>query len=702
MGIQKQLRKAVKAASGLFSISSPTAITMMPGGGGISIASAYDKSAVAYSCIKRVSQDISGSPLIFLRDPYDTTSIVPDTNPTVKLFKSPAPYLTTEQFLQYITTWLQLRGEYFVIYDDPQNPTVMIPVADPLSFRTLSGPEGLAGFELTSRGRPRVFTPDELTHHRYINPANPYRGLSPLSAAAYALNIDVSGDQLGADIMDRGGETGLVYEIEDELMPEQHDELESKLKSRRDSKGRIPKDMLLTGGLTITDPKFTAFDYAVFDRMPPAMQKITMVYGLSPSLIGHDDEPNYATFEGRLKIYWQQTVLPIITGMEKAFDPIFASGSDPVYVRWDRTQIKGLQADQRAQADTAGVLKRAGLPWAVINSHLKMGLPVEEIPGAEEVMVPSTNAPLSQLIADWEYKPPAAPAAKESGSSQRPRSKSLTNSEIRKRSTDPLAIRQRDRQLGSLERAVGRSWRSLNYEYRKRILKEWDKAVKENPSVDVAYQAFTTAIEPILVDEMGDQAVDDIQPRQIQSGEIGESSIETLATREAQFDTMNTKAGRLSPKTLLQIKGRENFIVELTDDGLFQPIVDSVYKTINELGELGEVKTEIQKSLDAQKAIKHDFNNSANRATTIARTEVGTAYNIGRFNEMGEQGFEKHEWIANAGDDDTRETHEMENGTVVKVNDRFPTTGLLYPQEPGGEPGEVINCRCLTLPVVEE
>ena len=71
---------------------------------------------------------------------------------------------------------------------------------------------------------------------------------------------------------------------------------------------------------------------------------------------------------------------------------------------------------------------------------------------------------------------------------------------------------------------------------------------------------------------------------------------------------------------------------------------------------------------------------------------------------MGAQGFEKHEWMT-AIDEMTRDgnnsdfDHKSCDGQVVAIGKRF-SSGLKYPQEDGGAAGNVINCRCETIPAI--
>lgn len=89
------------------------------------------------------------------------------------------------------------------------------------------------------------------------------------------------------------------------------------------------------------------------------------------------------------------------------------------------------------------------------------------------------------------------------------------------------------------------------------------------------------------------------------------------------------------------------------------------------------------------------------RAEAIARTETIRASNAGTTNLMQEWGIEEHEWLATQ-DDRVRDDHAEAGGQVVKVGEPFDVggEGLLYPGDPAGSPGNTINCRCTTIPVI--
>lgn len=96
-------------------------------------------------------------------------------------------------------------------------------------------------------------------------------------------------------------------------------------------------------------------------------------------------------------------------------------------------------------------------------------------------------------------------------------------------------------------------------------------------------------------------------------------------------------------------------------------------------------------------------NMSKSRAQTIARTETMSSVNYGEFEVYKGEGVTKKEWLATQ-DDRTRDAHIEANGQVVGIDEPFIVDGeeLMYPGAPTGSAGNVIQCRCTVLPVLEE
>ncbi len=105
-----------------------------------------------------------------------------------------------------------------------------------------------------------------------------------------------------------------------------------------------------------------------------------------------------------------------------------------------------------------------------------------------------------------------------------------------------------------------------------------------------------------------------------------------------------------------------------------------------------------------------------NRSDVIARTETNRMFSIAR-QAKDEQVVEqvpnmKKQWLT-AGDSRVRPSgpyarllfnHRRANGQIKKVDEPFNVSGerLMFPRDPIGSPENVVNCRCQSVPYMEE
>lgn len=288
-----------------------------------SVASAYETSWIAYACIRRLAQDAAGVPLLFLVDKDDPEREVPDTHPTRRLFEHPGSYFSTAELVQWIVTYLNMRGEFFLPFDDPFRPTQLVPHTDPRHWRDVVDGLELAGWEYRHNGVEFHLLPDETIHHGLVSPGRPFRGQAPLQAAAKAFGIETGADTLTENIVARGGEKSMLFSSELDVTRQQRDQAIAMLRARRSGDARVGQDTLLPNGVKPLDPKFIDDDMKVLDAAAAQPDKISAVYGVPRSLLGFEDVDKFATFEGRKRMYYTDTLVPMLAGIAAAFDRMF-------------------------------------------------------------------------------------------------------------------------------------------------------------------------------------------------------------------------------------------------------------------------------------------------------------------------------------------------------------------------------------------
>jgi SPP1 gp7 family putative phage head morphogenesis protein len=133
---------------------------------------------------------------------------------------------------------------------------------------------------------------------------------------------------------------------------------------------------------------------------------------------------------------------------------------------------------------------------------------------------------------------------------------------------------------------------------------------------------------------------------------------------------------------------RANFLSEVSNE-TFSRVRDSLAGSIERGESVADAAARIEELYETF---------SSSRSFIIAQTEMGFAFNTADFETMNQSGITEHEW-SSAGDDKVRDSHRID-GEKAKIGETF-SNGLRYANDPAGEAGEVVNCRCTTLPVVE-
>lgn len=90
------------------------------------------------------------------------------------------------------------------------------------------------------------------------------------------------------------------------------------------------------------------------------------------------------------------------------------------------------------------------------------------------------------------------------------------------------------------------------------------------------------------------------------------------------------------------------------------------------------------------------------RALVIANTETGIAYGVINHEASVRNGVDGHEW--RTGGSNPRAAHIAASGQVRPITQPFIVGGerLMHPSDPAGSAGNIINCHCLELPVLDD
>ena len=170
-----------------------------------------------------------------------------------------------------------------------------------------------------------------------------------------------------------------------------------------------------------------------------------------------------------------------------------------------------------------------------------------------------------------------------------------------------------------------------------------------------------------------------------------ELKLDTMPTTP-EFDSLVTLwISRYGATKVTQIAGTtEAQAIKIINQALSQAVTDG-------LGER-QAAALLKSSMRDQSAILSEF-----RSRMIARTETHAAANAANEPATRAVGLKlRREWVASA-DERTRPEHAAADGQIVSEGQGFNVGGelLLYPGDPTGSAGNVINCRCSSVAVID-
>lgn len=586
---------------------------------------------------------------------YDETGVKIGVNEFIQ--KITGQYcLYGEIFIQKMVTDMgQLRGTRLPDSIKVLSPQYMTPLVVDNSIDSWT-------YGMTSKGQQSLNIPsNQLIIIKDFNPYLPYRGLSPIKVILDQLKIENSSSKYQISLFENDAMPGLVLEYDKTLNPDQRNQIRQAWEARHKGSKNVRKMAILEGGMKANMLAMSPQDMQ-FDSITNAIeQQIIGTWRVPKAMFGHTDGLNYATFLGQLRVFWEMTIIPIVSKIESSLNSSLISGYNPrLNIHFDLGSVPALRDNINELVASAQTLGNLGFTGNEINKRLNLGF--EDKPWRDVSWIPFSLVPAgSGSIADQtptdttgksKKKGIVASNGLEYGEKQYAFSKNFNHLH------DKIHVRFRS------------GLRKYFNGQRKRFLDAFDNTTLKYIGKAVHIDIKLSNEAEIYKKEMKlyyDEAIKD-------GAKTGEQA--TGLPPSARLDIQLNKA----------TERRMNFVAE----DIQRTTVDHVNSLVNQGIDNGDSVDDIKNS------IKGYFNEIDNRSEVIARTEVTAQLNGGLMLQYDDVGIEQKEWVANI-DAYTRESHEEMNGEVVPLNEPF-SNGLMYPGD-DGEPEDTINCRCSVYPV---
>lgn len=649
-------------------------------------------------------------------------------HPISLLLERPNPMCDGGQLLALTFIWLSIRGEVFwVLTDDDgnevapgQTPTRIWPVGPDAFEPVLS--KGRSGELVGWKYSPPSWMPNAtggsgqkveidlaaVIQFKFPNPGDPIRGLSRIAAAAHGIRLDmmIAGHQ--SKLMANNGIPRVALLNEERIDPK--DEAEFLAQWRRTYGGEFGDSVaMLSGGFDIKNIALSPVDMALLDLAKWDRETILAVMGAPPSKLGVTEFTNYATALSQDLTFWANTIIPMIRIIERALDgSLMLAETDDSFIMFDLTGVDALRAGLIDKLSAVEKLTSDKIHMPPGDAFAMVGLEAPDYIGRDTALINGVVAGTVEdlfeaqpLLADPVEPKPTQPDNEDPSSETMPKSKTVL-----------AAARSILVYTGPRAKArAGKRWKDfLRLE------------IAEEKAMTAAYRKWVAAERKATLERF--DAVAGKQLRRLLAAHVKDGKIDLTAVLPDPDDSGNKLKAKTRPVRTSAMQETYEFTLDdigiptfEIDDPKLQKFfdlrerkfVDKTPKTI--IGNLrsslteGFQKSETVAQLRSRVAQVYDVAASSSKAATVARTETANFMNGVRDEMFALQGFEEEDWVT-AGDENVRDSHVIYGsaGAQKRGFNYLTLSGggsgqLRYPGDLEAPAAEVVNCRCLKVPV---
>ncbi len=315
----------------------------------------FAQNAIVYRSVRMISEAAATIPLMLFEGHREH-----DAHPFLELLKEPCPGLTGTDILESFYGHLLVAGNAYVEAVGVDGDIRELHVLRPDRMKVIPGQDGWPeGYEYTVSGRSVRFTGEVATgvrpvmHMRLFHPTNDHYGMSPIEAAATAIDIHNEAASWNKALLDNAAwpSGALVYAARDaHLTGEQYDRLKTELEAGFAGARNAGRPLLLEGGLDWKPLCLSPKEMDFIEAKHAAAREIALALGVPPMLLGIPGDNTYSNYQEANRSFLRQTVLPLVNRSVKAFSRWLspAYGTSPLELRPDIDAIEALSGEREA------------------------------------------------------------------------------------------------------------------------------------------------------------------------------------------------------------------------------------------------------------------------------------------------------------------------------------------------------------------
>ncbi|HEV2605251.1 MAG TPA: phage portal protein [Microvirga sp.] len=307
----------------------------------------FQKNPVVHRCVRLIAEATAALPLALSQRGSNAAD-----HPLLALLARPNPRQGGAAFLESVYGYLLVSGNAYLEAVSVEGVARELHALRPDRMRVVPGPDGwpaaydyAVGSE-TVRFALRADERPPILHLTLFHPGDDHYGLSPMEAAAIALDIHNAAGAWNKALLDNAARpSGALVVAGSTLTEAQFDRLKEELEQNYGGSGNAGRPMLLEGGLDWKPLSLSPRDMDFVEAKSAAAREIALAFGVPPLLLGLPGDNTHANYAEANRAFYRQTVIPLVRRTAQALAQWLAEGDD-LALEPDLDAIEAL-ADER-------------------------------------------------------------------------------------------------------------------------------------------------------------------------------------------------------------------------------------------------------------------------------------------------------------------------------------------------------------------
>jgi HK97 family phage portal protein len=349
----------------------------------------------AYACIRKIATEVADINLFLYKKDIDGENEEVETHDAIDTLHKANDIMTFYDLIEHYETMMQLTGECFWWLVKGTNGKIVkiYPFFKPYLMDVVAGDNDnlVKGYVYNNQGTGEKipFAADEMIMFKFVNPSNPYRGVSPIKACDYALAVDDKAIKYNYQFFKNSALPDGVLKTPNTLQDKQFERLREQWENKHKGADNAHKIAILENGLEFQQVGFSQNDLQFTQYRTFTRDEILAIFNVPKSVLGITTDVNRSNAEATIAMFKSQVIQPLMKKLVNSLNEFYLP-------HFDKTDELFFDFDNPAPANQEMELAyyNSGLnpanPWLTVNEVRKME-GFDKIEGGDELKKPSVS-----------------------------------------------------------------------------------------------------------------------------------------------------------------------------------------------------------------------------------------------------------------------------------------------------------------------